>query len=472
MKPLVWLRADLRARDNTALHCACRRSGRGVLAVFLLAPDQWREHDMAPVRVDFTLRALRELSKTFEGRNIPLLIRRADRFDDAPQTLLKIAREHNCDELHFNREYELNERRRDNAVAELFTQNNIKVHAHHDQLLLEPGTVRTQSGGFYTVYTPFRKAVYAELESRGGVETLDLPKRQPDLPTTPDPVPETINGYESDINPEAWPAGEEVARRRLKTFIESRIASYKQDRDTPSIDGTSRLSHHLAAGTISPRQCVATAAEANGGRLDPGSPGPAHWISEVVWREFYKHILVGFPRVCMHQPFRLETRAIEWRDDEEGFEAWRQGRTGFPIVDAAMRCLTRTGWMHNRLRMISAMFLTKDLLIDWRLGEKHFMRHLIDGDLASNNGGWQWSASTGTDAAPYFRIFNPASQSRKCDPEGAFIRAWLPELADLDEKSIHDPSQLPGLLRSQLDYPEPIVDHRKARDRAIAAFKK
>ncbi len=199
--------------------------------------------------------------------------------------------------------------------------------------------------------------------------------------------------------------------------------------------------------------------------------GRETWITELIWREFYRHILVGFPRVSRHQPFRLETRRLEWSGNEEHFDAWKEGRTGVPIVDAAMRCLRATGWMHNRLRMITAMHLTKDLFLDWRRGERWFMRNLIDGDLASNNGGWQWSASTGTDAAPYFRIFNPVSQSRKFDPDGAFIRAWVPELRDLAGGEIHDPSSLPELARARIDYPAPIVNHTQARERAIAAFK-
>lgn len=200
-----------------------------------------------------------------------------------------------------------------------------------------------------------------------------------------------------------------------------------------------------------------------------GAPGPSCWISELVWREFYKHIVFHFPRVCMGRAFRPETEKIKWVEDERLLAAWQQGRTGYPIVDAAQRALLATGWMHNRLRMISAMFLSKDLFLDWRLGERHFMRNLVDGDLASNNGGWQWSASTGTDAAPYFRIFNPASQSSKFDAEGRFIKKWCPELAKLNGPELHEPGLL-GLRRHTVDYPEPVVDHAAARERVLRAF--
>ncbi len=231
------------------------------------------------------------------------------------------------------------------------------------------------------------------------------------------------------------------------------------------------LSPYLTAGVLSVRQCAAAAIEANDGQLDGGHEGIVQWIDELVWREFYKHILVGFPRVSMHRAFKLETERLVWTDNDSQFEAWCHGQTGVPIVDAAMRQLTTTGWMHNRLRMITAMYLSKNLFIDWRRGERFFMQHLIDGDLAANNGGWQWAASTGTDAAPYFRIFNPVSQSKRFDPEGAFIRQFVPELADLDDSEIHDPSCLPSLVRSRLDYPEPLVDLSVSRKKAIDAFK-
>jgi deoxyribodipyrimidine photo-lyase len=259
----------------------------------------------------------------------------------------------------------------------------------------------------------------------------------------------------------------------LDEFIKKRLDEYKDRRDLPGVDGTSRLSPHLAAGTISPRTCLRAALDAagwkEGDKLDPRRrDGAFTWISEVLWREFYKYLIAAHPRLSMGKPFKPETDDIEWSYDEDELEAWKTGRTGYPIVDAAMRQLLQTGWMHNRLRMIAAMFLTKDLLIDWRLGERHFMQHLVDGDLASNNGGWQWSASTGTDAAPYFRIFNPESQSKKFDESGDFIRRFIPELRDVEAPDIHNPT---SEQRESAGYPEPIVDHAEARERAIEAFK-
>jgi len=265
-----------------------------------------------------------------------------------------------------------------------------------------------------------------------------------------------------------WPAGEAAALKRLEAFCAKGLMDYKARRDLPAVSGTSALSPYLTVGSLSPRTAMAMAQHANGGSADGGQQGAATWMSELIWREFYKHVLAHFPRVCMHRPFKPETARLKWEDNPAHLKAWQEGRTGFPIVDAAQRQLLATGWMHNRLRMITAMFFTKDLLLDWRLGERHFMRCLIDGDLSANNGGWQWSAGTGTDAAPYFRIFNPTTQSEKFDPDGEFIRTWVPELAKVSSKDIHDP---PPLLRARLGYPPPIVDHARARDRTLKAWK-
>ena len=472
MRTLIWIRRDLRTRDNTALHEAARAASRGVIAVFLLSPAQWRKHDDAPVKIDLWLRTLGELSRDLAARNIPLLIRTADRFADAPRVLLDLARAFECDALHYNREYEVNERDRDDAVTRAFEDDGRRVHAHHDHVAIAPDAIETGQGGYYTVFTPYKKSWIRRADERGGFEVLPAPKRQPEMVTHADQVPTSVDGFPVERSmADRWPAGETAGRRRLAAFIRERLHEYKDRRDFPGTNGTSVLSPYLAAGIISPRQCIAAALDANRGRYDSGDAGAVQWISELIWREFYVHILTGFPRVSRHQPFRLETRAIEWSDDEAHFEAWAAGRTGYPLVDAAMRQLVQTGWMHNRLRMVAAMFLTKNLFIDWRRGERFFMQHLVDGDLASNNGGWQWSASTGTDASPYFRIFNPISQSRKFDADGGFIRRFVPELEGVEAERIHEPSRLPSLLRSGLDYSEPIVDHSVTRQRAIEAFR-
>ncbi len=473
MRGLVWFRNDLRQDDNPALSEACRRSDNGVVAVYTITPKQWQQHDWSPVKVEFVRRTLAELSESLAAKNIALRILTVPDFERVPSAIAELAKEHGCDALFYNEEYEVNEDRRDDAVSDLFEDEVGEVFAFTDQCVFKPGTVRTGEGNFYTVFSPFKRAWYKAYESDPeGVLPIVKPRKLTEMVGEPDRVPETIEGYE-DVpgHIDRWSAGERAAQRRLKSFLENRIDTYKQDRDFPADDATSVLSPYLACGSISLGRCVHEAIQWNDGKLDKGSPGAVHWISELIWREFYKHILVGFPRVSMHRAFKKSTEKLRWNENDEHLNAWKQGRTGVPIVDAAMRQLVQTGWMHNRLRMIAAMFLTKNLFIDWRIGERFFMQHLIDGDLSANNGGWQWSASTGTDAAPYFRIMNPYSQSKKFDPEGEFIRKFVPELAELDAKDIHDPSQFPPIARDRLDYPAPIVDVKASRMRAIEAFK-
>jgi deoxyribodipyrimidine photo-lyase len=472
MRPLVWFRADLRTDDNRALYHACQEASRGVVGVFTVCHEQWTEHHWADVRVEFLMRNLACLSERLKALKIPLLIVRTKRFDEVPTELLKLARKHDCNALYFNHEYEVNEQRRDEAVREAFRKDGLPVATYHDQTIVRPDAVETQEGKFYTVFTPFKRAWMAHVKQQGGIEPLPAPQRQKELVCSPDTLPERIPGFHlTEGKPDLWPAGEKYALEHLTTYVREQLDDYKKRRDYPAVPATSRLSPYLALGVISPRRCLVEAAEANGGRMDSGRQGPETWISELVWREFYKHILVGYPRVCMGQAFRPETEQLEWSYDEEAFGAWCEGQTGYPIVDAGMRQLQGEGWMHNRVRMVVAMFLTKDLFIDWRWGEKHFMRHLIDGDLASNNGGWQWSASTGTDAAPYFRIFNPFSQSAKFDKDGDYIRHWVPELKDVPTAALHDPAKLDVSLRREAGYPEPICDHKQAREHAISAFK-
>lgn len=473
MRSLVWFRNDLRLDDNPALAEACRRSDRGVVAVFVVAWKQWKQHDWAPVKVEFIRRTLEELSGALAAKNIALRLLEVPEFAGTAKAIVKLAKESGCEALFYNEEYEVNEQRRDESVSDLFEDEVGDVFALTDQCVFKPGTVRTGEGNFYTVFSPFKRAWYKAYEADPeGVAPVGKPRKQSEMVGEPDPVPGVIKRYgEVPAHADRWDAGEKAAERRLSRFLEKRIDSYKAERDFPAIDATSVLSPYLACGAISLRRCAHEAILWNSGKLDKGSDGAVHWISELIWREFYKHILVGFPRVCMHRAFNLTTEKIRWADNPGHLKAWQEGRTGVPIVDAAMRQLVQTGWMHNRLRMIAAMFLTKNLFIDWREGERFFMKHLVDGDLAANNGGWQWSASTGTDAAPYFRIMNPYSQSKRFDPEGKFIRAYVPELADLADEDIHDPSELPPLTRVGLGYPDPIVDHARTRVRAIEAFK-
>lgn len=469
MQQLMWFRSDLRIQDNTALTRAMNSGA--TIALYLITPGQWRRHDDAACKVDFWLRNLAQLSRALAELNVPLLVRHCDSWEQAPGVIAEVCHQHNISAVHVNDEYGINESQRDYRVEAYLGQQAIAWHNHLDQLFFQPGSVLTRSGSYFQVYSQFRKVCYERLHS-ALPSPLASPRAQTPQALAADPLPQAVDGFETPSTElqTLWPAGEQAAQQRLARFADEQIAYYQNERDFPALPGTSQLSAYLAAGVLSPRQCLHAALAANQGEFDSGNPGVITWINELLWREFYKHILVGYPRVSRHRAFRLETEAVPWRHAPEELAAWQEGRTGLPIIDAAMRQLRETGWMHNRLRMVVAMFLTKNLLIDWREGERFFMRHLIDGDLAANNGGWQWSASTGTDAAPYFRIFNPISQSQKFDPEGRFIRHWVPELAGLNKRDIHDPSTLGGLF-APAGYPRPIVDLARSRERALAAFK-
>lgn len=469
MKQLLWLRSDLRITDNTAL-VAAMNAGPTV-AIYLITPGQWLAHDDAACKVDFRLRNLTALSARLAELNVPLLIRSADHWQTVPALMVGICNELGVETVHINDEYGVNEQRRDELTAQALSQTGTTLRRHMDQLLFSPGSVKTLAGECFKVFSQFRKVCYARL-SHSLPHCLTVPSPQPRLPITSDPVPETVQGFASpsDELRSYWPAGERAAQSRLDSFADQVLADYQQQRDYPAEPGTSQMSTYLATGVVSPRQCLHAALMTNQGELASGNPGAVTWINELLWREFYKHILVGYPRVSMGRAFRHETEALPWRHAPDELAAWQQGRTGFPIIDAAMRQLLATGWMHNRLRMIVAMFLSKNLLINWREGERWFMRHLIDGDLAANNGGWQWSASTGTDSVPYFRLFNPYSQSAKFDAQGHFLRRWLPELAHLSNRDIHNPSAIDNPLFA-IKYPQPILDLPMSRERALSAFK-
>lgn len=475
MRQLLWLRSDLRADDNTALAAALANGP--TCALFILTPEQWRAHDDAPAKVDFWLRNLGCLGARLAALNVPLLVRQTPDWSGVPDLLAELCGELNIGAVHANDEYGVNEQRRDQAVGEALAARGIRFARHLDTLFFAPGSILTQGGQPYRVYSQFRKACFARLrQSPQGV--LAPPVPQAPLPIVSDPLPDAVPGYGFDgvevdlaVVREQWPAGEAEAQARLAAFAEDALSDYIEARNVPAESGTSRVSAYLAAGVLSPRQCLDAALTANRGEFEGGDRGAAQWIAELFWREFYKHILAAFPRVSMGRAFRAETERLPWRHAPEDLAAWQQGRTGVPIIDAAMRALRKTGWMHNRLRMITAMFLTKNLLIDWREGERWFMRHLVDGDLSQNNGGWQWCASTGTDSVPYFRLFNPVSQSRRFDPDGTFIRRWVPELAALPPRDIHSPPIGGDLFAGGASYPPPVVDLGQSRARALTAFK-
>lgn len=483
---LMWFRNDLRVHDNPALFHAseyAKKSGIPVIAVYAYAPEEWESHDLALVKLDFMKRTLQILETKLQKYGIPLNTILVPKGSRTSTVIADYAQAEGVKAVFYNVEYEVDERKRDEEFQKLAAKHGILTMFFDDQCVVPPGTVLNQAGSMSKVFTPFKKAWIRHIVENGGFEISPEPHHQrPVKKAKADAFPEIAIEPSLRKNAEVeWPAGEDAALERVELFLKQHSQDYKEQRDFPYKPATSRISAYLAIGSLSIRACLQAALDANKGKYDTGLEGAVHWISELCWREFYRNILVHFPQVCRGQPFQPLTNQVAWRgrvpgedaQAEADFEAWKQGRTGYPLVDAAMRCLLATGWMHNRLRMVSAMFLTKDLLIWWPRGESFFMRHLIDGDFCSNNGGWQWSASTGTDSQPYFRIFNPLLQSEKFDAKGEFIRKWVPELKGLDNKAVHAPfEKLPREHFEKLGYPRPVVDHNQARKRCLDAFMK
>ncbi|MDN2657792.1 deoxyribodipyrimidine photo-lyase [Cobetia sp. 14N.309.X.WAT.E.A4] len=475
---LVWLRSDLRVHDNTALSQAAARGP--VVAVVIPCYAQWMTHGHGANKLDFLRRGLHVLQQALAGHHIPLKVLDCDTFAEVPEALATLCTQLGVQALHFNDEYAVNERERDRLVRARLADSDIRLHRYTDMLAFTPGELLTGKGDYYGVFTPFSKRWHKEIDARRlalneAPAVQDAPRDAEGreisgdaIPALPDTLSVDVeHGPSEPLEAERWPAGEDAAQERLERFMTFRARRYHEQRDLPATRGTSELSPYLALGMISARQCYAAVLAENGSLAD-GDVGLTTWVNELIWREFYQHILIGFPRVNRHRPFQRHTEALQWRDDDAGFAAWCEGRTGYPIVDAAMRQLVETGWMHNRLRMVTAMFLTKHLLIDWRRGEAYFLAHLVDGELGANNGGWQWAASTGTDAAPYFRIFNPTTQGQRFDKDGDFIASFVPELAELPAKRRQQPTADDC---HACGYPRPIVDHKAARQRALDAFK-
>jgi deoxyribodipyrimidine photo-lyase len=361
-------------------------------------------------------------------------------------------------------EYAADELARDTAVAAALGECGLEWRSFHQFTALAPGTVQTKAGAAFRVFGAFRREWLAQARRMTpcGMDAVRV-----SAPVEPPPLPDW-RPPEAGVDSRLWPAGEQAALCRLGEFATSRLDRYHLNRDFPARDGTSRLSPYLSTGTLSVRRCFEAALAANNGEWDSGSAGVVTWIGELIWREFYVHVLQAFPAVARYRALRPETEHIRWRAPGDDFASWQRGSTGFPLVDAGMRELAATGWMHNRARMMTATFLSKHLLIDWRHGERHFMHELLDGELAANNGGWQWCASCGTDAAPYFRVMSPARQAERFDPDGEYIRRYLPELARCSTRALHTPGH-PELLAA--GYPAPVVDATQARARALAAYR-
>lgn len=455
---LVWLRNDLRLDDNPALSMAQQQGP--VTVVFVSTPAQWSDYGEAPAKLAFRAAALQDIADRLAAKSIRFEIVECGRFEAVAQHLLAMCLRLEIKQLWFNNETPLDEQRRDRKVSELLVANGVKVQQCGFDLLVSQPLLNKQ-GLPFKVFTPYYKRWLQELNHHN-----QAPYPEPKAQSEACPPKALQLSWAGDFRADLWPAQEQAALQRLKRFCQQKLADYHTLRDYPAEPATSLLSPYLASGLLGPRRCLDTI------RLCCAQQGREwqsdSWLRELAWRDFYRQLMHHFPHLCQGKPFKPSTDALRWTDNSAAYNAWCEGKTGFPIIDAAMRQLLQTHWMHNRLRMLTASFFCKLLFMDWRQGEQFFLRQLIDGDYAANNGGWQWSASTGCDSAPYFRVFNPTRQSQQYDPEGVFIRRFVPELASVSSPEIHDPSQA---LRQQLAYPEAIIDYRSARQHAIDAFK-
>jgi deoxyribodipyrimidine photo-lyase len=452
---IYWFRRALRIEDNQGFSEAVA-SCKHVLPIFILDPAILNRPDTAKRRVDFLYAALGDLDAQLKACGGRLFV-----FFGKPHEILPaLVSEMGVQNLWHAYECEPHGRARDAEIAALLGPLGCQIHTHEDHLLVSPDAVRTKTGGIYTVFTPFKNTWWNVAISK--TKSAPAHVSVPELPAICQPwlaeIPKLANPDFGD------------AKEILAAFLENAARNYDTGRDFPAQHGTSRLSVYLKWGIISART-VYSAIQG----LKP-SAGTDIFISELAWRDFYNHILFHFPYVATGA-FKREYDGIAWENDQTLFTAWCDGQTGYPIVDAAMRELNATGWMHNRARMIVASFLTKDLLCNWQWGEKYFMEQLLDGDMAANNGGWQWAASTGTDAQPYFRIFNPVSQGEKFDPEGGYVKKWCPELSRIPTKYIHQPWALSHREQEAVGcvlgthYPHRVVDHAVVRERALLLYK-
>ena len=454
-----WFRRDLRLADNTALSAASR-DGDLVIPVFVLDDHYGDDPGIGPARFRFLRESLEELEGTLASAGGRLIVRPGP----ASRALPELVAETRATAVYANAEIGPYPEARDSAAAGALRLLGTELRLFPDALLVEPDALLSGAGEPYTVYTPFSRR-WDEVEK---LAPVPAPPRLATPALRSVPIARVRAWRDLSANPVAPRGGESEAGRLLSRFCERALASYGKERDRPGREGTSRLSPHLHFGTISPRTVRA--------RVVESAPNPregAAFLRELAWRDFYHHVLFHFPRVAT-ESFRPALDLLAWRTNADALAAWRAGETGYPLVDAAMRQLASTHWMHNRARMVVASFLTKDLHVHWREGQAWFEHELADADLASNNGGWQWAAGSGTDAAPYFRVFNPVLQSKKFDPDGAYIRRYVPALARVPDEKLHEPwtmtpdEQRESGCRIGRDYPAPLVDHAVERRVALA----
>lgn len=454
---ILWFRQDIRVHDNPALDFFLEQKKTGDKAIYFLTPEQWQTFGWAEIKIDFIKRHVQLLEQQLSALGISLTVIEVANFNAQVDYFATLKESLGDFTLITNQELELNERQRDIEIEQL----GIEIKHFECDVIVPKGKVTNQSGEMYKVFTPFKNAWLKYVQAQGFDCSINHVNVEASLESA-------CSGIKVDDNnlAHSWPLVTTVIRQVLPSFLSEKFSLYQKQRDYPAIKGTSGLSPYLAIGVLSPRYVLRQIIYHYPDILLAKDQPQFTWLNELIWREFYRHLLHHQPLLIKHLTFKEKYRNTQWPFNSMFFDAWCEGKTGYPLVDAAMRQLNQTGWMHNRLRMVVASFLTKHLLIDWRYGEKYFMSRLIDGDFAANNGGWQWAASTGCDAQPYFRIFNPIRQSEKFDPHGEFIRKYIPELDTVPDKYIHFPHDyLAGT--QETNYWPAIVDHKSARQQAL-----
>lgn len=481
---LHWFRSkDLRIEDNRGLHAAsekAQKSNSNLITMYLFSPKDMEWHGTSPARSDFILETLRIMKSQLDELNIPLAIITAEERKEKVDKVMQFVKDNDISHIYGNYEYEVDELRRDLKLAKKLAEGEDKASFQlcHDQTVVEPGTLVTGNGGPMKVFTPYHKAWLSELHDNPSLlDTVEAPSSNDfkaketlkslfasDIPSLP-----KSKQFPSDIDRDRirdlWPAGNKAGMSRLATFLKSTVSSYAETRSNPGADTSSRLSPYFSSGAVSVRAVLSAARDANKSKpfdASGTSPGIAAWVREIVFREFYRHVLTFVPHNSMNLPQNLKFDFVQWEEDEEGWEKWKAGTLGVPLVDAGMRQLNHEAWLHNRARMNVASYLRTNLLIDYRKGERYFAETLVDWDLANNTQGWE----------PSYTVFNPVSQAERNDPEGEYIRRWVPELREVKGKAVFDPyNRLSREEFDKLGYPQPHVDFSESKERCMQRYK-
>ncbi|MDQ1237750.1 MAG: deoxyribodipyrimidine photo-lyase [Wigglesworthia glossinidia] len=454
--------------DNPALYHACKNVNALISGVFIATPEQWKIHSTSDIQVNFIYKNVLKLKKKLANKKINLIIHTCKDFFQTTDWIFNFCYKNKISQLYFNRQYEYNELKRDNLVK-LKLANITECIAFDGNLLISTKKIFNQKLKGYKIYTPFLKKC-TDIISQSNINILPAPKIRKNSTLKNNLL--HIDQYKIYNKKffNHFPSGEDYALNKLKKFVRKKLCNYHKNRDFFSLDTTSCLSPYLTVGALSIRKCLYEILKNNKNFIMQKNLGPFKWYSELIWREFYQHLIISYPFLSMSKPFLQWTDAIPWENNPKHIQAWKNGFTGYPLIDASMRQLKKTGWLHNRLRMISASFLVKNLFVDWRIGEKYFLSQLIDGNLSSNNGGWQWSASVGASSNPYFRVFNPSIQGKKFDYYGNFIRFWIPELSELPDSYIHNPHDCTTRKDILAHYPAPIIQYKTSHIKFFKAY--